>query len=223
MGVPRPIREYLDQIAADVASGIATEHTHRPTLKRLLESVGSVRATNEPTRVQCGAPDFSVWLDTPHGPLTLGYIEAKDAGGTLDDVEDGEQLSRYRAALPNLILTNYLEFRWYVDGDLVRSASLAHINGSGKVTPIEKGAVAVLVLLKDFVARRPQAVTSALELAERMARLTRLIRDIVIESFERDLASEQKLTSLYLGGHIVKQLEIAKIVGSAWIQLAGNT
>jgi hypothetical protein len=191
MTAPRPIREYLDQIAADVASGIATEHTHRPALKRLLESVGSLRATNEPTRVRCGAPDFSVWLETPHGPLTLGYVEAKDVGETLDNVEDGEQLSRYRAALPNLILTNYLEFRWYVDGDLVRRASLAQLDGSGKVTPIEAGAVAVSGLLEDFVARRPQAVSSALELAERMARLTRLIRDIVIESFESDLASEQ--------------------------------
>lgn len=191
MAIPQPIREYLDQIAADVASGIATEHTHRPALKRLLESVGSVRATNEPTRVRCGAPDFSVWLETPHGPLTLGYVEAKDVGETLDDVEDGEQLSRYRAALPNLILTNYLEFRWYVDGDLVRSASLAQLDGSRKVTPIEAGVVAVLGLLEDCVARSPQAVNSALELAERMARLTRLIRDIVVESFESDLASEQ--------------------------------
>ena len=191
MAIPPSTREYLDHIAADIASGISTEHTHRPALKGLLESIGSVRATNEPTRVRCGAPDFSVWQDTPHGPLTIGYVEAKDVGESLGDIEQGEQLCRYRAALPNLILTNYLEFRWYIDGELVCCASLAEFDASGEVVPNAAGAVAVLGLLGDFVARRPQTVSSALELAERMARLTRLIRDIVVESFESELASEQ--------------------------------
>lgn len=185
------IRTYSEQIAADVASGISTEHTHRPSLKGLLESVAPVRATNEPKRVHCGAPDFSVWEDTPHGPLTIGYVEAKDVGESLNVVEDSEQLLRYRAALPNLVLTNYLEFRWYADGVLVKSASLARIDSDGGVHGIEEGAEAVLELLGEFVARQPRQVSTALELAERMARLTRLIRDIVVESFANDLASEE--------------------------------
>ena len=37
-------------------------------------------------------------------------------------VERGEQVKRYREALPNLILTDYLEFRWYVEGELRRPA-----------------------------------------------------------------------------------------------------
>jgi hypothetical protein len=191
MATPFSIHTYAEQIAADVASGISTEHTHRPSLKGLLESVAPVRATNEPKRVHCGAPDFSVWEDTPHGPLTIGYVEAKDVDESLNVVEDSEQLLRYRAALPNLVLTNYLEFRWYVDGALIKSASLARINSDGGVHDIEKGAEGVLELLGDFVARQPREVSTALELAERMARLTRLIRDIVVESFENDLASEQ--------------------------------
>jgi hypothetical protein len=191
MATPFYIHPYLEQIAGDVASGISTEHTHRPGLKGLLESVAPVKATNEPTRVCCGAPDFSVWEDTPHGPLTIGYVEAKDVNESLSGVEDGEQLLRYRAALPNLVLTNYLEFRWYVDGVLVKGATLARIDSDGRVHGIKGGADAVLELLGDFLAREPQAVSTALELAEKMARLTRLIRDIVVESFANDLASEQ--------------------------------
>ena len=185
------IREYVDHIAADVASGIATEHTHRPALKTLLESVGSVKATNEPTRVRCGAPDFSVWKETPHGPLTLGYVEAKNVGESLVAVEDTDQLHRYRAALPNLILTNYLEFRWYIDGKCLRTAVLGELTAAGEVVLLDDRADEVFELLSDFAAHRPQPVKSALELAERMARLTRLVRDIVVESFEKDLASEQ--------------------------------
>lgn len=191
MAIPPPIRDYLDQIATDVASGISTEHTHRPALKALLESEAPVRATNEPARVRCGAPDFSIWRETSHGPLTLGYVEAKEVGDSLAAVEDSEQLQRYRAALPNLILTNYLEFRWYIDGKWTRTAVLGELDATGAVVAHDDGVGEVLELLGDFVAQPPQTVRSALELAERMARLTRLVRNIVVESFEKDLASEQ--------------------------------
>jgi hypothetical protein len=54
--------------------------------------------------------------DTRHGPLTIGYVEAKDIGVPLREAERSEQLRRYLASLDNLILTNYLEFRWYLKG-----------------------------------------------------------------------------------------------------------
>ena len=49
--------------------------------------------------------------------MTLGYIEAKDVGKDLDEVKRSDQMKRYFSALPNLILTDYLEFRWYVEGE----------------------------------------------------------------------------------------------------------
>jgi hypothetical protein len=55
-----PIPEYLKQIEKAHAAGNATEHTYRPALKTLVESlVKDVSATNEPKRERCGAPD--VW------------------------------------------------------------------------------------------------------------------------------------------------------------------
>jgi len=48
-------------------------------------------------------------------------VEAKDIDIDLRKVERLEQLKRYREALPNLILTDYLEFRWYVEGELPAS------------------------------------------------------------------------------------------------------
>ena len=50
--------------------------------------------------------------------MNVGYIEAKDVGKSLDEAERAEQLTRYRRALPNLVLTDYLAFRWYADGEL---------------------------------------------------------------------------------------------------------
>ena len=74
-----PIDVYRRQIERELQARNATEHTHRPALKTLIESLASgVTATNEPKRVECGAPDFLVSRKAAHGPITFGYIEAKN-------------------------------------------------------------------------------------------------------------------------------------------------
>ena len=107
------ISDYLKKIEKAYIAGNATEHTHRPALKELIESMAAgITATNEPRRVKCGAPDFIVTKkQTP-----LGYIECKDIGKSLTETERTDQIKRYRESLSNLILTDYLEFRWYVGG-----------------------------------------------------------------------------------------------------------
>jgi hypothetical protein len=53
------LKHYLASIETALKAGNATEHTHRPTLKTLLESlVPDITATNEPKHIDCGAPDF---------------------------------------------------------------------------------------------------------------------------------------------------------------------
>ena len=59
--MPDPIKAYLKQIEAALAAGNATEHTHRPALKALVEALApGVTAINEPQRIACGAPDFVI-------------------------------------------------------------------------------------------------------------------------------------------------------------------
>lgn len=167
------IRSYRQTLQASLDRGNATEHTHRPTLQALLESGGAARAINEPKRIACGAPDFVVTA-ADNAPV-IGYIETKDADANLNRVEREEQLRRYRDALPNLILTNYTEFRWYSNGELHRVADLDGPDGPNDVG----------LLLNDFLRRTAQPVASAEELARRMAHLTRLVRDVVTRAFER--------------------------------------
>ena len=97
--------QYIRSIEKELAAGNATEHTHRSALKSLIEETlpGSV-ATNEPRRIECGAPDFVIGK----GSATIGYVEAKDVGKRLDEVEKSEQLQRYLGSLTNLVLTDYL-------------------------------------------------------------------------------------------------------------------
>ena len=155
---------YVQEIKKYKSTGEATEHTYRPALRDLLQSLGQkVTAINEPKRVECGAPDFVVARGTGHGLLTIGYVEAKDVDVRLHDIErdskratpttrSGQQLKRYLAALPNLVLTNHLEFRWYVDGKRRQIAELATLT-DGKVHLVDGGIDAVVALLGDFLDR----------------------------------------------------------------------
>jgi predicted helicase len=179
----KPVHEYIRAIEKELARGIATEQTYRSPLKVLLESLASgVTATNEPRHIECGAPDFMV----TKGSATTGYVEAKDIGRSLDEAEKTEQLKRYLASLSNLILTDYLEFRWYVDGQCRLKAQLGTPTGDGKVKRDRAGTEQVAQLLGNFLSHRAEAVGTPKELAVRMARQAHLIRNLIVNAFDKE-------------------------------------
>ena len=109
-----PLQTYLFALEAAIKRGDAREHTHRPDLKTLLEASGErLTVTNEPARDGSNAPDMVI----SRGIAPIGHLETKDVGDNLDKTLKTEQLKRYREALPNLILTDYLDFIWLVDGE----------------------------------------------------------------------------------------------------------
>ena len=69
------------------------------------------------------------------GELEIGHIEAKDIGITLKGLEKKDQMKHYLNALGNLIFTDHLEFRWYVDGELRLSAAIATFDKQKKIKP----------------------------------------------------------------------------------------
>lgn len=181
------IKSYLAKIDREFKTGRATEHTHRPALKDLIESLDTgVRATNEPKRVECGAPDFILRRDG----LSIGYVETKDLGKSLDEAEDSEQLQRYKKSLPNLILTDYLEFRWFVDGRLRDSCRLGRIGKGDRILPDKKGIDETVQLLRLFLESRPEPITTPRDLSERAAKLAHIIRDTIVEAFLKERASQ---------------------------------
>ena len=122
MGVEtKPFLDYIRALEKELAAGNATEHTHRPALKILIESVAQpslpvnpstqkFTATNEPQHIKCGTPDFII----NQGAKTTGYIETKAIDKKLDEAEKTDQIKRYKDSLSNLIITDYLEFRWFI-------------------------------------------------------------------------------------------------------------
>jgi predicted helicase len=55
-------------------------------------------------------------------------VEAKDIPVNLNDKSLKEQFDRYRNSLDNLIITNYLTFRWYAKGELVEEIAIGREN-----------------------------------------------------------------------------------------------
>lgn len=178
------LKNYLAAIEQALKAGNATEHTHRPALKAFIEALGGadVRATNEPKQIACGAPDFIV----ARGVVPLGYVEAKDVGIDLAKAEKSEQLGRYRESLGNLVLTDYLEFRWYLDGELRLAASLPRPDKNGRIRWNADDASEVAQLLGQFIAADIPLKATPQDLATRMAGMGKLIRVLIEQTFKAE-------------------------------------
>jgi hypothetical protein len=106
---------YFKELLAVAGQGDAREESFYPALADLLtvtaEATGRkhVRVTTLPKATDAGNPDFRLWNGLDR---IVGYVEAKKPSEErLDAVEKSEQLQRYRRTFPNLILTNFFEFR----------------------------------------------------------------------------------------------------------------
>ncbi len=168
--------KYLEEITGIYQQGNATEHSYRPALKKLIESLNNnLQALNEPKRIACGAPDFVI----NQGMVEIGHLEAKDIGTSLKKVENTPQIKRYLQALGNLIITDHLEFRWYVSGELRLSAAVASLNQKKQIKPDSQGILQVEQLFCQFFLSKVIQITTPRELAKKMAALAQLIRDAI--------------------------------------------
>lgn len=181
----KAVVDYLRDIARKYEKGNATEHTYREALGKLSAALlkDEFELTNEPKRQQCGAPDYIL----EKNDIPVGFIEAKDIDTPLDKIENGEQMKRYLKSLDNLILTDYLEFRFFRKGVKVSTFHLAKVT-KGKVTAIDDDVEAFCGAFKDFSTYQTQTIKSSRQLAEMMANKAILVKDV----FKRILASEDE-------------------------------
>jgi predicted helicase len=169
-----PLQKYIEDVQKQFKTGIAREHAYRPALKNLIEDLmPEVTAINDPAHIKCGAPDFILH----RRKLEVGYMEAKDVGIDLSKTEKTDQLKRYLDALENLILTDYLEFRFYLRGEKVEVVRIAEIE-NGAIKPLPENYDRLKTLLIDFAAFQGQTIKSAKKLATMMAHKARLMRDV---------------------------------------------
>ena len=175
--VTAALRSYGEAIQAVRACGIATEHSYRLPLQQLLERLGeNLSVLNEPKQEACGAPDLAVERDG----VTIGYVECKDVDIALNQAEATEQLESYRHSLANFILTNHLEFRWYLDGQRREDVCLGNLDKRDVIRLNPDAFSGIHALFQDFFSTAPMVIDCSEALARTMAAKTRLLRDAMV-------------------------------------------
>lgn len=190
---------YLKSIAATTMQGDAREESYYPALKTLfsdfpLDKDRKTKVTVLPKATEAGNPDFRIW-DGEH--FIVGYIEAKAPGTNLDQVETSEQLERYRQTFPNLILTDFYEFRLYRDGREVDRTTIArHFTAQKlRITPTLEKLPEFQALAERFFSFKLPLSYTAESLAVELAKRTRFLRDQVVS--EELKQAEQKKGGIY--------------------------
>ena len=176
------IQQYISNVSSLFNTGKSTEHSYRGDLQQLLTSLlKDVSVTNEPKRIDCGAPDYILTRkDVP-----IGYIEAKDVGVKLGDKAHKEQFDRYKSALNNLIITDYLEFHFYKNAVLVDSVTIATIE-NGKIYPKPDSFDRFTALIENFALQITQTIKSPTTLAQMMAAKAKLMAQVIKYSLDED-------------------------------------
>ncbi|OCL82580.1 N-6 DNA Methylase [Arcobacter porcinus] len=198
------IHNYIENINRLFQTGDATEHTYRGTFEVLLNNIidnKDIVVANEPTRiVNVGAPDYSI----KKKDIPIGYIEAKDIGA--DDLEgkkkNKEQFDRYKNALDNLIITDYMDFWFYKSGELTNKIAIAKIEDD-KIVAVEENFLLFINNIKSFTTQISQTITSPSKLAKMMAGKARLLQNVI----ERAIISEDESDA---NNSLREQLEVFK-------------
>ncbi len=187
------LKTYLKRISETALRGGAREESFYPVLSTLLEEYSTrgrkLSITTLPKKTEAGNPDFRIWDGKQH---IIGYIEAKaPTVENLDIIEHSEQLKRYLNTFPNLILTNFFEFRLYRNGVLIDKVLIGRpyvMHKLKTVPPVEREGDFLNLLEKFFSFSLPK-VYDAKTLAVELAKRTRFLRDEVIA---QELKEEEK-------------------------------
>ena len=193
------LKEYFRGIAEVTERGDAREESFYSTLEEFLEhfadSIGKkdLYITTLPKKTEAGNPDFRVWDGKQK---IIGYIEAKKpTEDNLDHIETTEQLERYRKTFPNLILTNFLEFRLYRDGELrdkvILARPLSFTSAELKRAYSSETEKELFNLLETFIDFSLPPKYDAKSLAVELAKRTRFLKEqVIIEELKEKEAEE---------------------------------
>lgn len=190
------LKDYISELNKQFRTGIAREHSYRPALQQLMSAMlTDMVVTNEPARIDCGAPDYIISRKSDNVPVA--FVEAKDINDSdLDGYKQHKlQFNRYRESLDRIIFTDYLDFHFYENGELKDCIRLGKVDGN-KIVGIDTSFDKFVVMIKAFTNSLPQKITSAGRLASIMASKARLLA----ETIKRVLDKENDSASIQLKG-----------------------
>lgn len=171
------LKSYLKRLTETFRRGDAREESYYTHLEDLIRQLSeyqqreNIYITTLPKKTKAGNPDFRIWDGRNH---ITGYIEAKDPSVTnLNHVEETEQLQRYLKTFPNVILTNFYEFRLYRNGERLHQVMIARpkVALSLKTAPPLENKKLFMALWDAFFSFSQPEIRSAKALAVELAKL----------------------------------------------------
>jgi len=212
------IPQYIEQVQKLYKTGLSSEHSYRGDLRTLLESiVPGVMVTNEPKRIACGAPDYII----TRNEIPVGYIEAKDLGKDIGHKDYKEQFDRYKKSLNNLIITDYIDFWLFIDGELKTKLKIAEIVDH-QIKPIPENFELFNALIKSFCTHVGQTIKSASKLSVMMADKAKLLAEVIESALNSDVENEAD-SSLKEQLHAFKDILIHDITPREFADIYAQT
>ena len=190
-------KTYIEELNRQYRTGQAREHSYRPALKSLIESLlpKTYTLVNEPAHIDCGAPDFLIMRDQ----MPVAFIEAKDLDdGDLDGKgKNHNQFNRYKQSLQHIVFTDYLDFHFYAEGELSESLRIAETN-SGKIVPVEANFESFVRAVHELAEAPAQVVTKPRQLSMLMAAKARLLANTIEKALNDGKTADRDDSSLWL-------------------------
>lgn len=171
---------YINSVSQKVARKGTSEMGYRTDfeilLKGIFEKIKVKEIGHDDKAVDGNRPDFVISKNS----VPILYIEAKDIDKDLDKEEKSEQMARYYG-YTNLILTNYVEFRFYRNGITYEEPiKIAEFDKNTKsITPLPDKYGYLLKTILDFPQSEPEQLKSGKHLSQIMGGKARRIRDNV--------------------------------------------
>ena len=213
--------KYIQAISSKFGYAETSEMGYRSDfeilVKSIFESIKVKRIDHDARAKQGNKPDFVVL----NHDVPILYIEAKDIGVSLDKIEKSEQMTRY-FGYANLVLTDYVEFRFYRNGlryeDPIKIANFDKKNRT--ITPTPENYEHAAKSLLDFAQSHKEPIKSGKHLAKIMGGKAQRIRDNVRQFLANESESNKELIRIY---ETIKKLLVHDLTKESFADMYAQT
>src|SRR3990167_3666570 len=215
------LENYIQSISIKFSHDETSEYGYRADfeimLREVFKEINVHRFDHDPKARKGNKPDFVVIKND----IPILYIETKDIGESLDKIEKSEQMSRYYG-YANLILTDYLEFRFYRNG-LPYGEPITigtHDIKKRTITPEPENYEYIAKTLLDFTASHKEPIRSGKHLAKIMGGKGQRIRDNMRQILATESGKNFELMNLY---ETIKRLLVHDLTPDTFADMYAQT
>ncbi|HSX58382.1 MAG TPA: type ISP restriction/modification enzyme [Candidatus Saccharimonadales bacterium] len=190
--------KYIQSVSEKFSHPETSEMGYRSDFEELLNkvffSIPKLNVLHDAKSQRGNKPDFIVLKDS----IPILYLEVKNIGISLDKIEKSEQMTRY-FGYTNLVLSDYLEFRFYRNGirygEPIKTADFDSKNRTVRTYPENYEFIARTLI--EFTESQKEPIRSGEHLAKIMGGKAQRIRDNVRQFLSYESEKNVDLEKIY--------------------------